>query len=131
MLHKIDLSDQGMFRDNGMNPLTFLTTSESIYRLMAIDSGKPNRKLTSYYKGIMDELGYDTKILITDIIGVGEVGKGNLHPHKEAIKLGVDYSESSLNLVRDIRPRLSSRFKALPDEELLVDGIFLIAQKPA
>ena len=26
-LHKIDLSDQGMFRDNGMNPLTFLTIS--------------------------------------------------------------------------------------------------------
>ncbi len=130
MLHKIDLSDQGMFRDNGMNPLTFLTTSESVYRLMAIDSGKPNRKLTEYYRGIMTEHGYDAKVLITDIIGVGDVGKGDLHPHKEKIELGVDYSESSLALVKEIRPRLISKYRSLADEELLIDGIFLVARKP-
>jgi hypothetical protein len=130
MLHKIDLSDQGMFRDNGMNPLTFLTISESVYRLMAINSGKPNRKLISYYRDVMGKLGYQTTLLITDIIGVGDVGTGNLHPHKPAVQLGVDYSESSLDLVRDIRPRLTAEFRRLPDLELLVDGIFLVAKKP-
>jgi hypothetical protein len=113
-----------------MNPLTFLTIKESIYRLMAINSGKPNRKLTSYYRDIMAKLGYDTTMLITDIIGVGDVGKGNLHPHKPAIELGVDYTQSSLDLIREIRPRLSPNFRNLPNEELLVDGIFIIARKP-
>lgn len=130
MLHKIDLSDQGMFRENGMNPLTYLTISESVYRLMAIDSGKPNRKLISYYRQVMNELGYDTKLLVTGIIGVGVCGKGDLHPHKEKIALNVDYPESTLQKVREIRSRLVSPYRAMPDEELIIDGIFLIARKP-
>jgi SAM-dependent methyltransferase len=129
MLHKIDLSDQGMFRDNGKNPLTFLTVPERIYRLMAIDSGKPNRKLMAYYRTVMSEMGYDAKVLITDIIGVGVVGKGAIHPHKEKISLNEDYTESSLDLVKSIRPRLIPRFRAMSDLELLVDGIFIIARK--
>lgn len=130
MLHKIDLSDQGMFRDNGMNPLTYLTISESVYRLMAIDSGKPNRKLISYYRRIMNELGYDTKLLVTGIIGVGVCGKGDLHPHKEMVTLNVDYPESTLEMVQDVRSRLIPEFRVMPDEELIIDGIFMIARKP-
>ena len=129
MLHKIDLSDQGMFRDNGMNPLTYLTISESVYRLMAIDSGKPNRKLMSYYRKVMSALGYDTKLLITGIIGVGVCGKGDLHPHKEKVELNVDYPESTLQMVREIRPRLVPEYRAMPDDELIVDGIFIVAGK--
>jgi len=129
-LHKIDLSDQGMFRDNDMNPLTYLTISEPVYKLMAIDSGKPNRKLMSHYRQVMSELGYKAKFLVTGIIGVGVCGKGDLHPHKEKIELNVDYPESTLQMVRDIRPNLIPEFKKLPDEELIVDGIFIIARKP-
>jgi len=127
-LHKVDLSDQGMFRDLGMNPLTYLTISEPIYRLMAVDSGKPNRKLSTYYRSKMAELGYNTKILITSVIG--RSGKGDLHPHKEKISLGVEYSESTLNYVREIRHSLDSAFRGLTEEELIVDGIFLVARKP-
>jgi len=129
MLHKIDLSDQGMFRDNGMNPLTYLTISESVYRLMAVDSGKPNRKLMSYYRKVMNTLGYDTKLLITGIIGVGVCGKGDLHPHKEKVELNVDYPESTLQMVQEIRPRLVPKYGAMPDDELIVDGIFIVAGK--
>ena len=129
MLHKIDLSDQGMFREYGMNPLTFLTISDSVYRLMAEGSGKPNRKKLSYYRGLLENLGYDVNILITDIIGRG--GRGDLSPHKENIALGVDYEDETLSLVKDIRPKLSGDFKNMTDEELLVDGIFVIARKPA
>lgn len=128
MLHKIDLSDQGMFRIYGMHPLSFLTISESVYRLMAVDSGKPNRKKMDYYRRKMQELGYDAKILITDIIGRG--GKGDLHPHKERAELNVDYSPETLALVQQIRPKLAGQFRQMPDEELLVDGIFIIAKKP-
>lgn len=129
MLHKIDLSDQGMFRDYGMNPLTFLTIPDSVYRLMAEGSGKSNRKKMSYYRSLLENLGYDVKLLITDIIGRG--GGGDLSPHKERITLDEDYSDSTLSLVREIRPRLSVGFKDMSDEELIVDGIFVIAGKPA
>lgn len=128
MLHKIDLSDQGMFRRYGMNPLTFLTISDSVYRMMAEGSGKPNRKKMSYYRKLLEELGYDTKILITDIIGRG--GMGDLYPHKEHIELNADYSEAALSLVHGVRPKLSESFKNMTDEELLVDGIFVVARKP-
>jgi hypothetical protein len=130
MLHKIDLSDQGMFRDNGMNPLTYLTISEPVYRLMAIDSGKPNRKLMNYYRSVMARLGYDAKLLVTGIVGVGVCGKGDLHPHKERIELNVDYPESTLQLVKSIRSRLIAEYRSLSDDELMVDGVFLIARKP-
>lgn len=128
MLHKIDLSDQGMFRDNGLHPMTFLTVGESLYRKMAVDSGRPNRKLSGYYREKMKELGYDTKILITEVFG--RRGMGDL-PHIEGLEAGNEYTESARALVAEIRPRLAPRFRSLPDEELMVSGIFLIARKPA
>ena len=129
MLHKIDLSDQGMFRANGMHPLEFLTIQEPVYRMMAIDSGKPNRKLMGYYRRLMDSLGYETQMLVTGIIGVGAGGLGDLHPHKPKVELNVDYPQSTLDLVNEIRPRLAGAFKDLSDDELIVDGTFIVAKK--
>ena len=128
MLHKIDLSDQGMFRDNGLNPLTFLTIPESIYRLMARGSGRPNRKLMSDYRAILTELGYESKLLITDVIG--RKGKGDLQPHKESLDGNADYVATALALVHEIRPRLIPKFRRASDEELMISGIFMIASKP-
>ncbi len=127
MLHKIDLSDYGMFSSNGMNPLTFLTIAEPVYRLMAADSGLPNRKLKSYYHRKLAELGYDVKTLITGVIGNG--GNGDLHPHREVITHGVEYTDLHLNYVREVRPSLAAEFRNLPVEDLLVDGIFVVARK--
>lgn len=129
MLHKIDLSDYGMFSRNGMNPLTFLTIAEPIYRLMAEGSGLPNRKLKSYYQCKLAELGYDTKLLVAGVIGRGT--KGDLHPHKEVITNGVEYTDANLEFVRRIRPSLAAEFRHLPDEELLVNSIFVVARKRA
>lgn len=127
MLHKIDLSDYGMFSSGGLNPLTFLTISGPIYRLMAKDSGLPNRKLKSYYQQKLSKLGYETKILISGIIGNG--GKGDLHPHRETIANGVEYTDANLDSIKEIRPKLAAEFRHLPDEELLIDGIFVVARK--
>lgn len=129
MLHKIDLSDQGMFRDHGMNPLTFLTIAEPIYRLMADGSGRPNRLLISDYRTSFRELGYETKLLITHVIG--RKGKGNLRPHRETLDPKADYSTSALALVNEIRPRLIPKYKKLSDEELMISGVFVVARKPA
>jgi hypothetical protein len=125
MLHKIDLSDYGIFSGAGMHPLTFLTIPSFAYRLMASESGIPNRKLARYYNDKMKALGYDASVFITSIIG-----KGTLNPARERIELGVDYSEATLVLVEEIRNKLSGDFQMVPDEELIVDGIFLVARKP-
>lgn len=124
MLHKIDLSDYGMFRENDMHPLTFLTISDRVYRMMASDSGIPNRKRMGYYRDQLDRLGYKTKFFITSVLG-----KGTLEPHKETVRLEEDYFGSTLDLISQIRSSLDVSFRDLSDEELMVEGIFLVAQK--
>jgi len=128
MLHKIDLSDQGMFRNHGLNPLTYLTISESLYRLMAKGSGRPNRKLMNDYRAILTKLGYEGKLLITDVIG--RKGKGDLQPHKETLDRNAEYVATAQALVDEIRPRLIRKFSQLSDEELMISGVFMIANKP-
>lgn len=125
MSHKIDLSDENMFSSRGMHPLTFLTIPESIYYLMASDSGKPNRKLTGDYRAQLQKRGYETKILITTVLG-----EGPLVPHKEQIVQAVDYGNKTLSLINEIRPKLAAPFRNRPDTELAATGIFLIAKKP-
>jgi SAM-dependent methyltransferase len=124
MLHKIDLSDENMFSSRGMHPLTFLTISESVYRLMAADSAKPNRKLINFYRAAMAARGYQSKLFVSSILGAGQ-----LTPHKENIEAGRDYSDTTLGLIKAIRPKLAAPFRTLPDADLAVSGIFLIARK--
>ncbi|MGH9872028.1 MAG: methyltransferase domain-containing protein [Pyrinomonadaceae bacterium] len=125
MLHKIDLRDYGIFSEGGMHPLTFLTIPNFVYRLMASDSGIPNRKLIAYYRDKVKALGYDAKVFITSIIGSGPLAEP-----RENVRLGVDYSESTQNLVEGIRSSLARDFRRMPVDELIVDGIFLVARKP-
>jgi hypothetical protein len=124
-LHKIDLSDYGIFSGGGMNPLTFLTIPDSVYRLMASDSGIPNRRLIDYYRSKMQELGYEARFFIT-----GVIGKGELIPHKEVLTSGEDYSESTLAMIERIRPRLTKTYREASAESLSVNGIFLVGRKP-
>jgi SAM-dependent methyltransferase len=126
MAHKIDLRDLGMFTGGGMHPLTFLTIQDSLYRRMTSATDKANRRLVGYYSKMIADLGLESKIFITEIVGQGE----EIIPHKEKVEAGVDYCGSSLSLIKEIRPRLTARFKHLPDEELLVSSIFLVAGKP-
>lgn len=125
MLHKIDLSDYGIFSEGGMHPLTFLTIPESVYRLMASDSGIPNRKLIDYYRQRMRELGYDAKFFITSLVGHGAVV-----PHQESIELDDEYSRVALAVINEIRPRLARAFRDKTDEELMIGGVFLVGRKP-
>lgn len=127
MLHTMDLSDQGMFSKNGFHPLTFLTIPDSVYRMMSVYSGKANRRLTDYYRQKMDELGYESKFLVTRIVGEPE----ELLPHKEKIERGIDYDDAKLVMVKSIRPKMIPRYAEMTYEELLVSGIYLIAKKRA
>jgi len=125
MIHKIDLRDHGLFSDKGFHPLTFLTVPERIYRWMTRESGKPNRRLYNYYRQKTTELGYDSRILITRVVG----REDEIVPHKERVIRGIDYSDPSLRLLANIRPHLDKEFISMPDEELVIAGVFLIAGK--
>ena len=125
MAHKIDFSDENMFSSRGMHPLTFLTIPERIYRLMAKDSGKPNRKLIHDYRKLMRRLDYDSKLFVSSIVGIGA-----LKPYQEHIAAGVDYSDETIDLIEEIRPKLAYPYRSLSTENLAVAGIFLVARKP-
>jgi SAM-dependent methyltransferase len=125
MIHKIDLRDYNMFSRYGMHPLTFLTIPERIYYWMTKDTINPKRRLINYYRDKMEDLGYEAKILITHIVGKQE----ELIPYKETIEVGVDYSQATLDLLDQIRPKLDNRFKNLSNDILMVTGIFLVAKR--
>jgi hypothetical protein len=125
MAHKIDFSDENMFSSRGMHPLTFLTIPEGIYRLMAKDSGKPNRRLINDYRELMRKRGYEAKLFVSSIVGVGP-----LTPHKEKIERGVDYGNKTVSLIEEIRSQLALPYRKLAEEELAAAGVFLVARKP-
>ncbi|HKY41684.1 MAG TPA: methyltransferase domain-containing protein [Pyrinomonadaceae bacterium] len=122
LVHVIDLGDYGMFRDQGMHPLTFLTISEPIYRRMASDSGLPNRKRLSYYVNKMKELGYEAKFFVTSVLPTGRL--------EPAAEYAPGRFKHDSNLVTNIRSKLASSFKDIDEEELLIDGVLLVARKP-
>ncbi|HJT27558.1 MAG TPA: methyltransferase domain-containing protein [Pyrinomonadaceae bacterium] len=124
LIHTIDLTDYGMFRNQGMHPLTFLTISEAVYQRMASDSGLPNRKRLGYYREKMKQLGYRSKLFITSVLP-----SGRLEPATEYVP-GRFKSEGSSRMIAEVRNRLDSEFKTLDDEELLIDGVLLVATKP-
>ncbi len=126
MLHKIDLSDRGMFSRDGLHPLEFLTLPRAIYPLMDAPEGRPNRRRIDYYRRKLRSLGYFAGLLVTSVTGL----TGEILPHKPSVELGEDYFGRTEALIKAIRPRLARPFRHLPDEDLTVTGIFLIAQKP-
>jgi SAM-dependent methyltransferase len=127
MMHAIDLRDYGMFTKHGFHPLEFLTVPDAIYRHMSEAVGQPNRRMVDYYRTTMDLLGYSSTIHITWI--AGECGR--MAVPKLAVRKGVDYFDRTVALIREVRPRLRERYRRLPDEDLVVASILLVARKPA
>jgi SAM-dependent methyltransferase len=122
MLHKVDLRDHGMFTAGGMHPMTFLTVSPTVYRWMTSHTGAPNRKRVCDYRTTLRGLGYDVQLLVTHVLGVEE----ELVPHRAELR----HADASRQLVRTIRPSLAAPFATLTEEDLLVEGVFIIARKP-
>ena len=123
LVHVIDLGDYGMFREQGMHPLTFLTISEPIYKRMASDSGLPNRKRLAYYAEKMKQLGYQSKFFVTSMLPGGRI--------EPAAEYAPGRFKHDSNLVAQIRNKLANDFKNLDEDQLLIDGVLLVATKPA
>lgn len=125
LIHKIVLRDWQVFADTRMHPLTFLTTPDFIWKLMTYPSGGPNRKCIDYYRLKMKELHYQSKLLITRVVG----SESDITPYKEKLQYNVDYDDSTLSMIEEIRPKLAKRFRPLSSEDLMISDIFLIAKK--
>lgn len=90
---------------------------------MTSHTGAPNRTRVSDYRSTLRGLGYDVQLLVTHVLGIEE----EVVPHRE----GLEYADASRQLVRTIRPSLAAPFATLAEEDLLVEGVFVIARKPA
>jgi hypothetical protein len=126
-VHIIDLRDYGVFTKHGFHPLEFLTVPDFFYRFMVESSGQPNRRLVDYYRNKMSALGYRSKIYTTWVLGNPAV----LSPPRSSLTPGTDYGQDAVAQVQAIRPRLLERYRNLPDEDLIVQAILLVAHRPA
>ena len=126
MVHKIDLRDYGMFTKYDFPALEFLTVPEWAYRRMAEASGQPNRLRVNDYRELVERLGYTYRIYVTWLLGVDH----EIVPAKEKVRPEVDYPNASLEMIRDIRPRLAAPFRNLGESDLVILGIYLVARKP-
>jgi SAM-dependent methyltransferase len=126
MVHKIACIDW-MFRDHGHHPLEFLTVPDRLYRWIAHDSGKSNRRSIAWYREKLATLGLQTRFHIVRTVGST---RPEFAPGTFQLKRGVHYEEADLEMLREIRPRLLPRFQTLTDEDLLVEDMFVVADKP-
>ena len=127
MIHKIACLDW-MFRQEGYHPLEFLTVPELLYRWMARDSGKSNRRTIDDYRTAMSRMGYDATFHITRVVNMSGA---EFPPGTTTLAPGVHYDQNTLSLLREIRPRLLSKYRNLRDQDLMVEDMFLVAVKPA
>jgi SAM-dependent methyltransferase len=124
MAHRVDLRDLGAFSGGDLNPLTFLTIPERLYRWMSESTGIVNRLRIDYYRAKLEELGYSSRFFVTRALIGGEI-----RPHPPL--LGDEEMRASERAVAEIRPKLTRRFRDLPSADLAIAGFFLAARKPS
>lgn len=120
LIHRVDLRDHGMF--DGHHPLTFLTVGDGLYRRMTQYSGRPNRVLFPEYRNWLTRSGLNGDIVVTRLAGI----EGEIDPAPWSV-LDNSVRRRAIEAVNRIRPNLVPRFASLPDEDLAVAGIVLVA----
>ncbi len=124
MVHGIDCRDHGLF-SNHFGDLTFLQFSRFFYAPFKWNGG-PNRvRLSAYRKALNNEpVEYETYPI--QLAGVtGSIPLPTRLPDVDPRML-----EASKAYVDQVRPRLASPFRDMEDEDLMVQGFFLVARKP-
>lgn len=124
MWHKVDLRCHGFFAQFG--PLHFLRFGDRTWNRIASPDPTINRERRHVYEALCARDFGQTKSWATHVLDHDE-----LVPHVQELIQGAHYTENDVKHVADTRPFLPSRFAALPDEELLCTGIFLIASAPS
>lgn len=122
LVHRVDLRDHGMFA--GRHPLTYLSIPAGIYRIIAAETGRPNRILLPAYRDHAAQRTWDCRFGITRLVGVPEE-----FPALSWEALPEAARAASLQAVAAIRPRLAQPFRGLADADLAVAGFVLVAEK--
>lgn len=104
MVHIIDLSPHGAWRQSE-NPMEFLTVAEPLWRAMGSRRGLPNRFRLPDFVRDAERAGF--------VVGLVEP-KG-------------DFTDEQ---IRQARPKLTPRLRAMTDEELRPRGLLMVADKP-
>ena len=125
--HKIaPLHDYQMFRANGYHPLEFLTVPDALYQPMVSDSGKPNRRLLSYYRDVMRRMNYRAEFHVVRVLG----STRKYPPATWTDGIDEETRRQAAGMIATIRPRLLERYQALDDADLMTEDFFLVAQRP-
>lgn len=127
MIHQVDLRDHGMFSNGGRHPLEFLTVGDRLYRLMTSHTGAPNRERIDTYRRLLDDLGHEAEVSITNVGGARQ----DLAPYRDRLVAGRDVEPAMLASVERLRARLPTRFAEMPSEDLAATGILVRSRKPA
>lgn len=123
MVHEVDFRDHAIFTSYGLNPLTFLMFSDSVWKTATNNLGAPNRKLENSFRTLLTKYGYDYRIL--KILAVGSDKKF----HVERLQEGLTHDQKQTELIHSTRAKLSAEYKNIPEQDLLTSGIFFTATK--
>ncbi len=126
MLHKVDLRDYGTFTKYKNHELGNLMFSDFIYTQMTNHSSIPNRKRINEYQKIVANYQYHDKYYITHIFGNEEKV---FDPHQLELKEGMDYDNSHLEYIKQVKPLLFPKYRSYSDLDLLISGFFMVAKK--
>lgn len=125
-IHKISpLNDYQILRSHGYHPLEFLTIHDIVYDNMVSYSGKPNRKPLEFYRTCFSEPEYSATFHVTKLLGSAQ----SLPAGTSGPLTGNEEYRRAIGLLGSIRPRLAKRFRALPDEDLTSEDVFIVARK--
>lgn len=127
MVHQVDFRDHGMFTMAGKHPLTFLTVPSRLWLAMTQDVGGPNRRLLNFYREKLADLGYESRLMVTDLLGQPT----SVKEPSDALSYEAPVADDTRALIARIRPYLDGGFRHLPDADLAVAGALLVAHKPA
>ena len=122
LLHKVDLRNHGMFSD--LHELSFFEVPDWLYPWITKGSGRPNRVLIHTYREILSNTIPDHKILITYLVGVGDIV-----PHLPYAEIDSALRQKSLDYVKSVRANFAKSLRSVSDEDLSVAGIFIVAHK--
>lgn len=124
MVHQVDLRDHGMYTAGGKHELTFLTIPNAFYGLMSEPRGRPNRVPLDEYRRALDESPVDYRILVTHLVGAGE-----LPEPCEISEIDPELLDRARCMVGEIQPRLIPRFRQQAVDDLAVAGFRIHATR--
>ena len=126
LIHKVDFRDHGIFTSQNHHPLSLLTIPNVLYDLASRNSGKPNRRLIGDFRRMLGKLGYKTQIWVPHLVGTAKEFVPHLSEHDVDARL----TDDAKALLDSIRPSLRPEFRNLTDHDLIIAGVFFVAEKP-